>query len=184
VTVEVTADGAQQVALSANMGQLSLAHRLDRQAAGDGRVPGAEGHQAEAACAGVGVLFFQLRALTRQIKLQHFADYTTRHQRIVLGLPPDIDAPGFTLTDRPDYDRTLQRMRAYFDLSFEKWYLNRRHQIDADIWSIWKDGITKALSKPAFQQAWTLVQAEAKFGADFESFVDQCINYPGSRLIA
>ena len=36
------------------------------------------------ACVGVGVLFFQLRPLTRQIKLQHFADYTTRHQSIVL----------------------------------------------------------------------------------------------------
>src|SRR5262245_17689731 len=136
------------------------------------------------ACGGVGVLFFQLRELTRQIKLQHFADYTKRHQKILLGLPDDIIAPGFMLADRPDYDRTLQRMRAYFDLSFEKWYLNRRHQIDADIWRIWKDGITKALSKPAFQEAWSIVQAEAKFGPDFESFVDQCINYPESRLIA
>lgn len=137
-----------------------------------------------AACAGVGVLFLQLRELTRQIKLQHFADYTTRHQSIVLGLPDDIGAPGFALADRPDYERTLQRMRAYFDLSFEKWYLNRKNQIDADIWCIWKDGITRALSKPAFQQAWVLVKAEAKFGPDFEGFVDQCMHYPGSRLIA
>jgi hypothetical protein len=137
-----------------------------------------------AACAGVGVLFFQLRELTRQINLQHFADYTTRHQRIVSGLPDDINAPGCTLADRPDYERTLQRMRAYFDLSFEKWYLNRKHQIDPDIWCIWKDGITRALSKPAFQQAWGIVKCEAKFGPDFEGFVDQCIHYPQSRLAA
>jgi hypothetical protein len=137
-----------------------------------------------AACAGVLVLFFQLRALTRQIKLQHFADYTTRHQSIVLGLPDDIDAPGFTLAERPDCERTLQRMRAYFDLSFEKWYLPRKHQIDPDIWCIWKDGITRALSKPAFQQAWAIVKSEAKFGPAFESFVDQCMHYPQSRLVA
>jgi hypothetical protein len=134
------------------------------------------------ALAGVGVLFFQLREMTCQIKLQHFADYTTRHQSIVSGLPDDINAPGLTLADRPDYECTLQRMRAYFDLSFEKWYLNRKHQIDADIWCIWKDGITRALSKPAFQQAWCIVKNEAAFGPDFESFVDQCINYPGSRF--
>jgi hypothetical protein len=36
-------------------------------------------------------------------------------------------------------------MRAYFDLSFEKWYLSRKHQIDPDIWCIWKDGITARL---------------------------------------
>jgi hypothetical protein len=86
-----------------------------------------------ATCGGVAVLFLQLRELTRQIKLQHFADYTTRHQSIVLGLPDAIAAPGFALAERPDYERTLQRMRAYFDLSFEKWYLNRKHQIDSDI---------------------------------------------------
>src|SRR5262245_18396910 len=75
-----------------------------------------------ATCVGVAVLFFQLRELTRQIKLQHFADYTTLHQSIEIALPDDINAPGFTLAERPDYERTLQRMHAYFDLSFEKWY--------------------------------------------------------------
>src|SRR5262245_16612336 len=69
-----------------------------------------------AACGGVLVVLFQLRDLTRQIKLQHFADYTTRHQSILLGLPDDINAPGFALAERPDYERTMQRMRAYFDL--------------------------------------------------------------------
>jgi len=75
-------------------------------------------------------------------------------------------------------------MRAYFDLSFEKWYLARQREIDADIWRIWRSGITAALSKPAFQQAWAIVKRDARFGADFEGFVDQCINYPGSRLAA
>jgi hypothetical protein len=139
---------------------------------------------AVAACVGVLVVLFQLRELTRQIKLQHFADYTTRHQAIVLGLPEDINAPGFALAERPDYERTMQRMRAYFDLSFEKWYLARKHEIDPDIWRIWRSGITAALAKPAFQQAWSIVKPDAKFGPDFEGFVDQCIHYPQSRLAA
>lgn len=137
-----------------------------------------------AACFGVLVVLFQLRELTRQIKLQHLADYTTRHQSLLLGFPDDINAADLPLTERPDYDRTMQRMRAYFDLSFEKWYLARQREIDADIWRIWRSGITAALSKPAFQQAWAIVKRDARFGADFEGFVDQCINYPGSRLAA
>lgn len=136
------------------------------------------------ACFGVLVVLFQLRELTRQIKLQHLADYTTRHQSLLLGFPDDINAPGLALAERPDYERTMQRMRAYFDLSFEKWYLASKHEIDPDIWRIWKNAITAALSKPAFQQAWSIIRSEAKFGPDFEGFVDQCINYPGSRLAA
>jgi hypothetical protein len=137
-----------------------------------------------AACFGVLVVLFQLRELTRQIKLQHLADYTTRHQSLLLGFPGDINAADLPLTERPDYERTMQRMRAYFDLSFEKWYLAHQREIDPDIWRIWKGGITAALSKPAFQQAWAIIKGDARFGADFEGFVDQCINYPGSRLLA
>jgi hypothetical protein len=137
-----------------------------------------------AACAGVAVLLVQLRCLARQVSLQHLADYTTRHQSIIAALPEDIDAPGSTLEERPDYERTLQRMRAYFDLSFEKWYLARRRQIDPDIWGIWRRGITAALAKPAFQQAWAIIRPDARFGPDFEGFVDQCMHYPDSRLTA
>jgi hypothetical protein len=137
-----------------------------------------------ATCVGVAVVLIQLNCLARQVKLQHFADYTTRHQSIVLGLPEDINAPGFALADRPDYDTTMQRMRAYFDLSFEKWYLARQHQIDPDIWRIWKGGITAMLAKPAFQQAWAIIKSDTRLDPDFEGFVDQCINYPWSRLAA
>ncbi|HEX5997892.1 MAG TPA: hypothetical protein VFZ16_00620 [Hyphomicrobiaceae bacterium] len=137
-----------------------------------------------AACAGVLFVFLQLRCLARQARLQHLADYTTRHQSLVQALPEDIDTPGLVLDERPDYERTMQRMRAYFDLSFEKWYLARQRQIDADIWRIWKGGITSTLAKPAFQQAWSIIKRDTKLDPDFEGFVDQCINYPWSRLAA
>ena len=137
-----------------------------------------------AACAGVVVVLIQVRCLARQARLQHFADYTTRHQGIVAELPADLDAPGLTLEERPDYARTMQRMRAYFDLSFEKWYLARQRQIDPDIWRIWKRGITATLAKPAFQQAWAIIKSDTNLDPDFEGFVDQCIHYPWSRLTA
>jgi hypothetical protein len=138
-----------------------------------------------AACIGIAVMLIQQRALSRQVRLQqHFADYTTRHQALVLALPDDLNTPGCTLRERPDYERTMQRMRAYFDLSFEKWYLNRKRLMDPDIWRIWKGGITATLAKPGFQQAWSIIKSDTELDPDFEGFVDQCIHYPWSRLAA
>jgi hypothetical protein len=137
-----------------------------------------------AALAGVVVLLVQVNCLSRQVKLLHFADYAMRHQAIVLGLPEDIDRPGFALDELPDYEDAMHRMRAYFDLSFEKWSLARQRQIHPDIWRMWKSRITATLAKPAFQQAWDIIKADARFEPDFAGFVDQCIHYPGSRLAA
>jgi hypothetical protein len=63
-----------------------------------------------AACAGVAVVLVQLR-LARQVSLQHFSDYATRHQGLVAALPDELDAPGCMLEERPDCRLTLQRMR-------------------------------------------------------------------------
>lgn len=40
------------------------------------------------------------------------------------------------------------------------------------------------VSKPALPAGLGLVKSEANFVPDFEGFVDQCIDYPQSRLIA
>jgi hypothetical protein len=132
-----------------------------------------------ATLAGVVVVFLQLRGLARQITLQHFADYTKRYQNIILEFPEDINAPNFKLAGRPDYDRTMRRMRAYFDLSFEEWNLDRDKLIDSRVWKVWKGGILTALSKPAFQQAWQIIKTDTTFGPKFESFVEHCIRAEG-----
>jgi hypothetical protein len=75
---------------------------------------------------GVLVVFLQLQKLSGQIRLQHFTDYTKRYQEIILRFPEDINKQDFKLVDRLDYDQTMRQMRAYFDLSFEEWYLNRK----------------------------------------------------------
>jgi hypothetical protein len=66
----------------------------------------------------------------------------------------------------------MRYMRAYFDLCFEEWDLNRKTLIDANFWSVWKAGMEFAFSKPAFQQAWMIIKLDASFGREFEAFVD------------
>ena len=131
--------------------------------------------------AGVAVIFFQLRQLSRQIKLQSFSDYTKRYQEIVLHLPEDIHTHDFVLTGRKDYEQTMLYMRAYFDLSYEEWFLQKQNLIELKFWRVWRVGIKTAMSRPAFQQAWEIVKASSRFGAEFEDFIDNIARDPTSN---
>lgn len=129
--------------------------------------------------AAVWVAFAQLPKLARQVELQTqqmtlqtFSDYTKRYQEIVLNLPEDVNDPAFKLTPaRDDYQKTMRYMRAYFDLSYEEWYLQGRSLIDPNFWNVWRGGIETALSKAAFQQAWAVIRNDSNFGPDFDAFV-------------
>ena len=125
-----------------------------------------------ATVAGVAVVYRQLRQLSRQVELQHFSDYTKRYQEIVIHFPEDINSPDFILAGRPDYNHTMRYLRAYFDLSFEEWYLHSKNLINEDTWSLWRGGIETAQSKTAFQQAWELIEVDTRLGKEFEKFID------------
>ena len=82
-----------------------------------------------------------------------FPDYTKRYQEIILDFPENVNRPDFELANVPDRDKTMRYMRAYFDLCFEEFYLNKEGLIDSKIWQVWRSGITFAFSKAAFGQA-------------------------------
>ncbi len=103
-------------------------------------------------------LIWQRRKLNRQRTLRHFSEYTKRYQDIILQFPQDINRRGFVLTDREDYGQRIRRMHAYFDLCFEQWYLYRKRLINAKVWRPWKEGMTTAMSRKVFQQAWEIVR--------------------------
>lgn len=114
----------------------------------------------------------QILKVNEQLMLQHFADYTKRYQEIILHFPEDINEESFVLSSRADYAPTMRRMRAYFDLCFEEWYLNQRNFVDKDIWNVWKEGMRAAMSKPAFRQAWALIKKDSSFGVPFQNYIE------------
>jgi len=124
---------------------------------------------------GVGVIWIQTEKLSEQLLMQHFSDYTKRYQEIILQFPEDINKKEFVLRGRDDYEKTMRHMRAYIDLCYEEWYLNRRGLIDPEIWRIWEAGVQTAFSKPAFKQAWEIVKSDSNFGKQFEAFIEKCI---------
>ena len=72
----------------------------------------------------------------------------------------------------------MRNMRAYFDLSFEEWFLQKQQLIDAKFWRVWRVGIKTAMSKAAFKQAWEKIKSDSRFGPEFEHFIDNIA--PGS----
>lgn len=125
-----------------------------------------------AAAVGLWFVFWQLRGLNRQTKLQTYSDYTRRYEAIVARLPEDVNSDSFVLIGRGDYEPTMRAMRSYFDLCFEEWDLHKKKLIDDSFWNTWKGGIKTAMSKPAFKQAWEITKNSSGFGSDFATFLE------------
>lgn len=116
----------------------------------------------------------QNRNLTKQLRLNFFADYTKRYQEIIINLPENINSKDFNfkkLSDK-ERDKTLRLMRVYFDLCSEEFYLNENKHIDSYIWEQWSTGIKYAMTKVAFCKAWKIVLKDTYYSDDFKKFMN------------
>lgn len=122
-------------------------------------------------------LWFTIASFKKQLQLNFFADYTKRYQEIILNFPESINRKDFYLNELDDScrDKTLRYMRAYFDLCSEEYYLYKKGNIDDSTWQEWEMGMNFALSKPAFQQAWSVLEFDAIYYDDFSEFVSKSI---------
>ena len=127
-----------------------------------------------AVIAAVGLFFIwrQLNLQNNQLRLQNYSEYTRRYAEIVLKLPEDVNSSEFELDGRKDYDSTMRLMRAFFDLCFEEWDLHNRNLIDDGDWNIWNSGISTAMDRPAFIQAWAKVTKTTRYGSKFDNFIN------------
>lgn len=120
----------------------------------------------------LGFVYWQIRQVSVQLQLQHFADYTKRYQEIVLSFPESINEASFELKQHAERDKLMRQMRVYTDLCFEEWFLNQKFGIDKRIWAVWDGGMSTAFSKRAFREAWSEIKKDTRYGADFEQFID------------
>lgn len=113
------------------------------------------------------------RAAGQSSDLQCFNEYNRRYQELISRAPSDIRDPNFVLAGRPDRERIFQLAHAYFDLCFEQWHMHQRGVVTSKLWLFWKSGITAGFSRPAFQQAWTIIREEKRCHLKFLLFVDR-----------
>jgi len=123
-------------------------------------------------------LIYQSRTTNKQLRLQNIIEYTKRYQEIILNFPENINEKEFKIDDLDEglKSKTLRYMRAYFDLCFEEFVLYKKGYIDNEVWNIWSGGIFTALSKPSFQQAWSIINKDSQFGLNFENFINSIIH--------
>ena len=125
----------------------------------------------------VSILFAlrQLRSVSQQLTIQNFSDYTKRYQEIILSLPENVNDDQFQIEDlhEPDREKLMRSMRAYYDMSFEEYWLNQTGLIWKPIWTIWSGGMKTACSRPAFRQAWQIIGNDSDYGVEFHQFIDK-----------
>lgn len=115
-------------------------------------------------------IWFQLRSVSRQVKLQNFAEFTRRYRDIVQHVPEIFDDQT-TIASLPNPQRGLQHLREYFDLCFEEHLLYRTGWIDRAAWSIWSRGMQVAFARPLIIEAWNVVEDSSYFDHEFREYV-------------
>lgn len=109
-----------------------------------------------------GVLYAhkQLRT-SRQIAQLQFEDTLAKEYRDLANRLPTKALLGEALLD-DEYLKAFDELFHYIDLSNEQVCLRQRDRISEVVWKSWCEGIKTNLSLPAFDRAWSNIQARSK----------------------
>lgn len=115
----------------------------------------------------------QLKTFNRQLKLTFFSEYTRRYQEIALNFPENINDSDFNYDklEKEERNKILRYMRIYFDLCSEEYHLYKDGCLDENVWGNWEDGISHAMTKKSFKDAWIIVNRTSIFDGDFEEWI-------------
>lgn len=129
-----------------------------------------------AAIVAIVALAWQIWTSNKQSKMHTFLAYTQRYQDIVKNFPIGVESKDFELSKEKNEKESLLRwMRSYFDLCSEEYYLNENKFIDNKVWILWEGGIKDSISKPAFVQAWNIIQDNGYYDSKFANYINDLI---------
>jgi len=122
-------------------------------------------------------LWWSIKSFKKQLRLNFFAEYTKRYQKIILNFPESVNKKDFNINklSKVSRDKTLRYMRAYFDLCSEEYFLWMHDDLDAETWKEWESGIKYAFTKPAFIQAWNIIKLDTKYYPAFTLLANNSI---------
>ncbi|MCL5021086.1 MAG: hypothetical protein M1339_05375 [Bacteroidetes bacterium] len=112
----------------------------------------------------------EIRQMLKQIRLSSFAEYTKRYQDILLSLPSTYFTDSFSVDRLSDEQREdiSKRIRVYFDLCSEEYFLHREGYIPAAVWNEWEQGILSNLGLKHVQSEWTDASLRAEIYGEFK----------------
>lgn len=123
-------------------------------------------------------LIFEIHQSVQQSKMHTFLTYSERYQQVMLNLPSTVRDKTFLIAslNAAERERALRWFRTYFDMCSEEHYLHSVKLIDNKVWSLWSQGISDSLQKPAFVQAWRIVSETNTYDPVFARFIEAHIS--------
>lgn len=124
-------------------------------------------------------LSIQRKSSNQQLVVANFSEYTRRYQDLIGKFPSSVIRDDFDLRllSEEESEHVLRCMWIYFDLCYEEYFLYKSNFIDVRLWKVWREGIKTAMSRPAFQQSWTLISSKSSFSDElgFKNFMNTIV---------
>ena len=119
-------------------------------------------------------VFWEMRELRFQLRMNTYMEYTARYGEILACLPSKVledrdYSLGDCLREHPDF-RTLARR--YFWLLQEEYFLQKRGLLPNDQWHAWEEEFFNMLKLAALREVWQVLRNEVVYPQEFVSYVD------------
>ena len=111
-------------------------------------------------------------------KIQNINEFTQRYSEIVYNFSEKIIIENLAVESLCEYEKykLIREMRRYFDLCFDEYMMKKREYISDDVWGVWRGGMTRAMERKPFQDAWVILKKDTAYGEEFDSFIDSLQN--------
>ena len=104
-----------------------------------------------------------MRQRQRSERLQFYAYFWNRFDRLLDAFPLRVFEPDFTLDEAEDEEALMVNMRSYFNLCAQEYFMYRQGVIEEEIWHNWEVGLIHCMSLPAFREAYFKLNAMSAY---------------------
>lgn len=110
----------------------------------------------------------------RAERLQFYAFFWKKWDRILEALPNGIFEPDFDLSKREDADAIMVTLRSYFDLCAQEFFMYEEGVIEESIWANWRRGLLSCMTLPVFRDAYGNLKVEMSY-PEFHAWLSQSL---------
>ena len=104
-----------------------------------------------------------MRQRQRSERLQFYAYFWNRFDRLLDAFPLRVFEPDFTLDEAEDKEALMVNMRSYFNLCAQEYFMYRQGVIEEEIWHNWEVGLIHCMNLPAFREAYFKLNAMSAY---------------------
>jgi hypothetical protein len=127
------------------------------------------------AVAALFVVFWEMRELRFQLRMNTYMEYTARYSDILAGLPSKVlEDRDYSLEDclreYPDFRISARR---YFWLLQEEYFLQKNGLLPKDQWRIWESEFSRTLQLASLREVWQDLREEVVYPREFVSYVNE-----------